>query len=139
MYVIIPELVATIYGGTILTIPHGTTFNVDASRSNDPVGSLDSISDEPIEVNWGFVYYASAPLAALSNLYTQLFPARTLPIGSTSYVIQPGDEYLLTVDSSYFLTNKWCLVMFSIKRGDRASSVIQWIKLVTNAVPVTIT
>ena len=138
VYVILPELVATISGGTILNIPHGTTFTVDASRSNDPVASLESISGEQIVANWSFVNYAAGPSAIQKNLFTKLFPTGTLPTGSNIYVIQQGDEYLLSVDSSYFPADSWCVVMFSIKRGDRASSVIQWLRLVPNAVPITI-
>lgn len=138
VYVMLPELVATISGGTILTIPHGTTFNVDASRSNDPAARLESISGEQIIANWSFVNYAAGPSEIKRNVFTKLFPTRGLPTGSKIYVIQTGDEYLLSVNSSYFPVNSWCLVMFSIKRGDRASSVIQWLNLVSNAVPITI-
>ena len=138
VYIILPELVATISGGTILNIPHGTSFTVDASRSNDPVASLESISGEQTVANWSFVNYPTGPLTIQKNLFTKLFPTVALPAGSNKYAIHEGDEYLLTVDSSFFPANTWCVVMFSIKRGVRASSVVQWIQLVPNSVPVTI-
>ena len=136
--VLLPELVATISGGSLLTVPHGTTFTVDASRSNDPVAAMESLMDVPLIANWGFANYPLTPTASLRNVFTKSFPTVSLPAGGDTYVIQDGDEYMLTVDSTFFPKNTWCVVMFSLTRGDRASSVIQWIKLVEDSIPVTL-
>ena len=136
--VILPELVVTISGGSLLTETHGTIFTVNASRSNDPVSSLASVMAEPLAANWSFIHYPTTPSVAQRNLFMKNFPTSSLPTGSVKYVIKDGDEYLLTVNSSYFPANTWCAVMFSMVRGARASSVVQWIRLVPNSIPVTL-
>lgn len=136
--IILPELVATISGGSYITVPHGTTFTVDASRSNDPVATLESIAGEEISAKWGFANYPINPSESDRYSFTRFFPANPLPDQSNIYFIQDGDEYLLTVDSSFFPADTYCVVMFSLKRGERASSVIQWIYLAPGAFPVTL-
>ena len=134
--IILPELVVSISGGTILTKPHGTSFTVDASRSNDPVASISSISAEPLNGMWSFVNYPTKPSDSLIDTFTTSFPQGSLPPGGDIYLVEDGDEYLLTVDTTYFADTTWCLVMFTLQRGERISSAIQWIELKLNAVPI---
>ena len=136
--VLLPELVATIAGGSHITALHGTTFIVDASRSNDPVSSLVPVNEDPLVANWSFVLYYGAPTTLAKNLFMKRFPDYPLPAGSMGYIVEEGDEYLLAINTSYFPAGTQAVVMFSLSRSNRTSSTFQWIDIKQNIIPVTL-
>ncbi|WAR15130.1 PK1L2-like protein, partial [Mya arenaria] len=136
--VYLPELIAHINGGEYLTVPHGDVLTIDATVSQDLITNLTSVTSIPMEAFWSFSHFPIAPLTTDLNRFQAKAPYFTFPSGHTDYNVKRGTEYALEVDTSMFPVGSLACAMFTLVRGDRNSSALQFLKFTTNALPLSI-
>ncbi|KAH3817979.1 hypothetical protein DPMN_119564 [Dreissena polymorpha] len=131
--VVVPELIAYITGGEFRTISYGDVVIIDASLSRDPVNISTLNETETLEAIWSVTRY-------VDNTTLDAFLANAAPIPQTPtyHKIQNGTEYGLRLNTSLFSSGDTLLVMFTLSRGSRRSTVYQVLHLVTNAAPMSL-
>ncbi|WAR15300.1 PK1L2-like protein [Mya arenaria] len=136
--VYLPELVAHINGGEYLTVPHGDVVTLDATMSQDLISNMTSITSIPLEAFWSFAYFPVAPTDAVLSTFQAKAPYYSFPSGHTDHEVSNGTDYGLEVDSSMFPAGTLACVMFTLVRGDRHSSALQFLQFTTSALPLSI-
>ncbi|KAH3823409.1 hypothetical protein DPMN_125208 [Dreissena polymorpha] len=130
--VVLPELIAYITGGEFRTISYGDVVIIDASSSRDPVNI--STINEPLEAIWSVTSYVDTATLDAFQANTS-----TIPQTPTYHKIKNGSDYGLRLDTKLFNSSgETLLVMFTLSRGSRRSTVYQVLHLIANAAPMSL-
>ncbi|KAH3817981.1 hypothetical protein DPMN_119566 [Dreissena polymorpha] len=102
------------------TISYGDVVIIDASLSRDPVNISTLNETETLEAIWSVTRYVDT-----ATLDAFLANAAPIPQTPTYHKIQNGTEYGLRLNTSLFSSGDTLLVMFTLSRGSRRSTVYQ--------------